>query len=272
MEDHSMPSRQLVNVACGTRYHEDWINLDFHPDGKKVVRHNLLKGMPFEDNSIDVVYSSHFLEHLTPEQGNNFIGECYRVLKKGAIIRLVVPDLENIARNYIKYLELAKHGQEYDKLSFVVLELIDQLVRNDNGGQLGKYYQQIQSGKNKEMHDFIKLRTGENFGKEINCKRTITIPKIFNRLIYNYLRIVKLLIPKDMRDLIIDNCSIGEKHKWMYDEVQLTILLRNKGFKMSLKKSFNQSEIQDFNKYMLDINFDGTPYKGEESLYIEARK
>ena len=44
------------------------------------------------------------------------------------------------------------------------------------------------------------------------------------------------------------------------------------GFKDIVIKSFNDSDILNFNNYELDIKKDGTPYKGDSSLYIEARK
>ena len=58
------------------------------------VHHNLRHGMPFHDEVADYLFSSHFLEHLTQEDGRNLIKEAYRVLKRGGMIRICVPDFE----------------------------------------------------------------------------------------------------------------------------------------------------------------------------------
>jgi hypothetical protein len=46
---------------------------------------------PFEDNSVDEVHSSHFVEHLTGEERVSFFNELSRVMKKGAQARIITP-------------------------------------------------------------------------------------------------------------------------------------------------------------------------------------
>jgi predicted SAM-dependent methyltransferase len=54
--------------------------------------HDLTKfPYPFKDNSVDVIYSSHFVEHLTGEQRIKFYNEIYRILKPGCKIRVIHP-------------------------------------------------------------------------------------------------------------------------------------------------------------------------------------
>jgi predicted SAM-dependent methyltransferase len=57
--------------------------------------------LPFPDGSASAVYASHLLEHLYPEQGRQLIGEALRVLASGGILRIVVPDLGSIIREYL---------------------------------------------------------------------------------------------------------------------------------------------------------------------------
>tara|TARA_R110001592_G_scaffold4546_1_gene25502 strand:+ start:632 stop:1351 length:720 start_codon:yes stop_codon:yes gene_type:complete len=61
--------------------------------GGDVINHNVNLGLPFEDSSIEVIFSSHFIEHLTFEEGLNFLTECKRVLKPNGILRIVCPDI-----------------------------------------------------------------------------------------------------------------------------------------------------------------------------------
>ena len=58
--------------------------------------------LPFEPESVDVVYSCHMLEHLSKRQARIFLQEAYRVLKTSGVIRTVVPDLNFLVANYNK--------------------------------------------------------------------------------------------------------------------------------------------------------------------------
>jgi predicted SAM-dependent methyltransferase len=56
------------------------------------IKHDLTKfPYPFKENSIDIVISSHFLEHLDGEQRIKFFNEMYRIMKKGAKMRHIHP-------------------------------------------------------------------------------------------------------------------------------------------------------------------------------------
>lgn len=96
---------KMLNVACGSRYHTDWVNIDFSPADKNVKKVNLLGTLPFENESFDVAYSSHFLEHLSLQQAKNICLEIHRILKPNGIFRVVVPDLENMATYYLRTLK-----------------------------------------------------------------------------------------------------------------------------------------------------------------------
>ncbi|MDP3290527.1 MAG: methyltransferase domain-containing protein [Sulfuricurvum sp.] len=61
---------------------------------KKLSWYNLVDGIPLKSNSADVVFTSHFLEHLSKTNGYRFLEESYRVLKRNGLIRIAVPDLE----------------------------------------------------------------------------------------------------------------------------------------------------------------------------------
>jgi predicted SAM-dependent methyltransferase len=66
----------------------------------RFVYHQLEHGLPFEDGSIDYIYSSHMLEHLYREEAFALLKEAYRALKKGGRIRIAVPDLAIVVNLY----------------------------------------------------------------------------------------------------------------------------------------------------------------------------
>ncbi|GFE58585.1 methyltransferase domain-containing protein [Geobacter sp. AOG1] len=50
--------------------------------------------LPFDDNSLDFIYSEHFFEHLFFDEALSLMQECYRVLKPFGVIRTCVPDAD----------------------------------------------------------------------------------------------------------------------------------------------------------------------------------
>jgi len=69
---------------------------------KNLRVHDVRKGLPYQDNSLLYIHSSHCFEHLYQDEGRRFLRECFRVLKPGGIIRLAVPDLEILIRAYLQ--------------------------------------------------------------------------------------------------------------------------------------------------------------------------
>ena len=100
---------RLLNIGCGAHYHPAWTNIDVAPASKEVLPWDVKKGLPFKDDSFDVVYHSHVLEHLSPQDASPFLRETARVLKPAGMTRVVVPDLEQIVRLYLEKLEAARN-------------------------------------------------------------------------------------------------------------------------------------------------------------------
>lgn len=73
-----------------------------HRDGvfSRLQYLDLTKKLPYADNSIEAIFSSHVFEHLFIDEVERLVGECNRVLKPGGVVRVVVPDLEKIVKLY----------------------------------------------------------------------------------------------------------------------------------------------------------------------------
>ncbi len=120
-----------INIGCGSTPTCGWYNYDNsysvrlanHPilvfimnriglldeNQKKFIsfvkKHNIMwsdatKRVPLPDYSVEVIYTSHMLEHLDRDEVKAFLKEAGRVLKPGGIIRIAVPDLKKIADQY----------------------------------------------------------------------------------------------------------------------------------------------------------------------------
>lgn len=89
-----------LNLGSGTFPLDGWQNLDLvdHPG---VIRCDLTDGIPFTNESVDLIRSEHFLEHISLEHGQRLLFDCFRVLKKGGRIRISVPSLETAILDYM---------------------------------------------------------------------------------------------------------------------------------------------------------------------------
>ena len=61
---------------------------------------NLLRPLRMPDGGVDAVYFSHVLEHLHLDEGHRLLRECFRILRPGGAVRVVVPDTEAYVENY----------------------------------------------------------------------------------------------------------------------------------------------------------------------------
>jgi predicted SAM-dependent methyltransferase len=281
---------KLLNLGCGNRYHHDWINIDYFSNDSCVISHNLMNGIPFPENSVDVVYHSHVLEHFSRKDGEKFISECFRVLKNNGIIRIAVPDLEQIAREYLKNLELAINGDKNAEFNYewIMLEMYDQVVRNTSGGEMIDYL----SKKTIVNENYVYNRIGEE-GRQIRRDITLREEKIAHQNIssvhskknvaFSFCRRMKNYIEKKVfvneinkYNLLDKEASIGqfrmsgEIHQWMYDKYSLSKLLSNCGFaNIEIQNPF-KSKIQNWLSFNLEAH-NNVIYK-PDSLFIEAIK
>ena len=54
------------------------------------------------DNSVNLIYSSHTFEHLNDKNVQHILNESFRILKKGAGIRVTMPDIDLAYNAYLK--------------------------------------------------------------------------------------------------------------------------------------------------------------------------
>jgi SAM-dependent methyltransferase len=96
------------NLGCGPKFYQNFLNVGYWAQLQEgavykdlngttntfMLNHDLRHGIPAADNSLDLAYHSHMLEHLSYTDGIEFTKECLRVLKPGGTLRILVPDLE----------------------------------------------------------------------------------------------------------------------------------------------------------------------------------
>ncbi|HEY2987045.1 MAG TPA: methyltransferase domain-containing protein [Candidatus Binatia bacterium] len=89
-----------LNAGCGRNFKDGWINIDM--SDKADLQLDLREPLPFAAESVSIVYSEHFLEHLEyPDQALNFLKESLRVLQPGGLFSVGVPDTEWPLKSYV---------------------------------------------------------------------------------------------------------------------------------------------------------------------------
>lgn len=89
-----------LHLGCGTKYLTGFLNVDGNLFNKIDLWLDVRNGLPFASDSVDSIYSTHMFEHFFPDELDVLLKECWRVLKPGGGIRLVVPNLESAVKAY----------------------------------------------------------------------------------------------------------------------------------------------------------------------------
>lgn len=255
---------RLLNLGCGDRQHAAWVNVDLRFTGPGVMVCDVTRGLPFADEVFGAVYQSHVLEHLPKRHAPMLLRECFRVLKDGAIIRVVVPDLQQIARVYLEYLEGALAGDEQaqKRYDYIVLQMIDQMVRDRPGGEMLNYWKQkpmpaesfvIERSGSEALNALQRLRSESSTAAGPKCEASSGVKQEAD--------------PRQVREFRLS----GEIHQWMYDRWSLSVLLGDAGFRQVRVCQPDESDIPKFNSYLLDVEEDGSVRK-PDSLFMEGRK
>jgi predicted SAM-dependent methyltransferase len=88
-----------MQIGCGKNLLEGWLNTDLIHSAT-VVYLDAGQSFPAETETFDFIYSEHLFEHLNVEQQINMLNEGYRILKKGGIMRIAMPNLEFLYNIY----------------------------------------------------------------------------------------------------------------------------------------------------------------------------
>lgn len=278
------PSGRLLNVGCGARFHPAWVNVDAVPASAEVRAVDVRAGLPFGDGEFAAVYSSHVLEHLGADEAAALLKQMHRVLAPGGIVRIVVPDLEAIAREYLRTLGALRGGSraaeaEYD---WIMLELLDQVARERSGGDMAKHLASAEISS----RGYILSRIGSEARRAWNAGQQPLRARLWERIrhrgpgwLFNQVRIraagvlIGLVGGPAARSAYLTGIfrQSGEVHRWMYDAFSLGRLLARAGFVDARVCAATESGIAGFAAYHLDVD-EGGRVRKPDSLFMEARR
>ena len=95
-----LKGRDRLHLACGDNPLDGWANIDLDSKGA-VIGWNLTDGLPVRSETIELIFSEHFIEHVTLRQAAALLAECHRILRPDGILRLTTPSLEKVVDEYL---------------------------------------------------------------------------------------------------------------------------------------------------------------------------
>jgi len=256
----SITNKRFYNIGAGTFNHPYWTNVDVYSEwysnmlkNRKFLNYDLfsLEKLPIPDNSAEIVYSSHTIEHVNDEAAQNLFNEAYRVLRTGGIFRFSTPniDLEYRAykkndRHFFEWIDVYSRPINYNRLKIKIP------MRNASTAQIF-------------LHHFASY-VSELFIDD-------SIPKISDKELEE---IFQNNSYKDALNYILSKCSLEKLPKLYYgnhmnwwNEKKASEMLDKAGFKKIYRSGYGQS----FSPVLRDTSlFDNTHLK--VSLYMEAIK
>ena len=108
-----------LHLGCGNLYLDDYINVDIQSEIAD-LKLNITGLNVINNNKVSEIYMSHVLEHFKRNEVLNFLTECNRVLKIGGILRVAVPDFDQVVKvynknkNIVEIVGLLNGGQKND--------------------------------------------------------------------------------------------------------------------------------------------------------------
>ena len=84
-----------LNLGCSNSVIPNFINIDKYIQSPDILNYDILD-LPYGENTVDSLYCSHVLEHLSIRKSKIALKKLYGILKPGCLLFVAVPDLEVI--------------------------------------------------------------------------------------------------------------------------------------------------------------------------------
>ena len=133
-----LPAQDLcVNIGCGPKALDGWINLDAARAPHIDVVWDLRHGLPFPDESCSAIFGEHVIEHIPRADAVKLIAECRRALQPGGVLRVSTPDAGRFLSSYCgdqKFL----HDPRFPEPAETAMDRVNMMMR-EHGTHLWVY-------------------------------------------------------------------------------------------------------------------------------------
>lgn len=272
----------LVNIGCGKTLHLTWVNMDVALTSPAVHPIDARKPLLFANDAVDACYDSHILEHLDQPDAKSSLTEYSRILKPKSVLRVVVPDLGEIVREYIRQLDqaVANRAEICERYAWIPLELLHQPLcdQSGGGGQMANRIREASPALRAHIKERVD-KDAEGFLTATNAHTSLASrliqPGAFLKMASSaHQKVVKLIQGLIARKTMLRLTSSGhfrmsgEVHRWVYNHFSLGVLLRESGFDHIRVRTTFKGDIHYFNSYSLDVA-KGNP-RQPDSVFMEA--
>lgn len=104
-----------MNLGCGGATFKGWLNIDSEYPWHVDMLYDLTQGLSFlPEDCMSAVYSEHFMEHIPRRTALRLMRDCLRSLKPGGHIRIAMPDLDDLLKNYSLGASLPRDQKEFE--------------------------------------------------------------------------------------------------------------------------------------------------------------
>ena len=156
-----------LNLGCGGDRKPDFINIDI-AGGDALC--DLRDGIPpnvASADSVDYIYTSHFLEHIYDDQVSKLLKSCHDVMRRSGRIRICLPDFRKLINAYVtgdlEFFSLLPVGDSKNPISF-----LEYCAYQYNGRE----------NDHKALYDFHKVRKMLSDAGFVNIKESQFDPSI----------------------------------------------------------------------------------------------
>ncbi len=99
-----------INMGCGTHKFSGYINIDKYPKDNDVIKADMAN-TGYSENTIDWIYCSHVIEHVTPKHLIKSLKHWYHILKPSGKVEILCP-------NAIQYLQELVKAMKQGNVSY----------------------------------------------------------------------------------------------------------------------------------------------------------
>jgi predicted SAM-dependent methyltransferase len=93
----------LINIGCGASNAQGWEGVDVVPSPGVTCVWDCRTSLPFDSDSARCIFTEHFIEHIDfYQEAPLLFKDIYRILKKGAVLRVIVPDAQKYVEGFMK--------------------------------------------------------------------------------------------------------------------------------------------------------------------------
>jgi predicted SAM-dependent methyltransferase len=90
-----------LHLGCGKNIKPGYVNIDAFYKHEGVVNEDILN-LPYKDGSVEEILAEHMFEHIPFKDEERLFLESFRLLKKGGILKIEVPDMEWLCKQFLE--------------------------------------------------------------------------------------------------------------------------------------------------------------------------